>query len=142
VDRVTDVTPEFASGIGLALLTIFFAVPPLAFLGMYLASRIDRSAPTSAPPAAPTSAPLPFPDALHAFARFALVLIAVHACVVLPFTSFVTLAVSGNWPLALFLLVLLVILGTVDANGLRAWTHVFRHAAQARPASLANTAAP
>jgi hypothetical protein len=138
VDRVTDVTPEFASGIGLALLTIFFAVPPLAFVGMYLASRIDQRAPT----AAPTAAPLPFPDALHAFARFALVLIALHACVVLPFTSFVTLAVSGNWPLALFFLVLLVILGTIDANGLRAWTHVFRHAGQARPASLANTTAP
>jgi hypothetical protein len=136
MDRITDVTPEFASGIGLALLTIFFAVPPLAFLGMYLATRIDR--PT------PTPSPLPFPDALHPFARFALVLIALHACVVLPFTSFMTLAIfaSGdfatNWPLVLFLVVLLLILGTVDANGLRAWTRVFHHAAQTRPASLAN----
>lgn len=139
MDRITDVTPEFASGIGLALFTVFFAVPPLAFLGMYLASRIDR--PT------PTATPLPFPDALHPFARFAVVLIALHACVILPFTSFITLAISAsgdlstNWPLALSLLVLLFLLGVVDAKGLQTWTHVFRHAAQqARPASVAESA--
>ena len=138
MDRITDVTPEFASGIGLALMTIFFAVPPLAFLGMYLAHRSGR--PT------PTATPIPFPDALHPFARFALVLIALHACVVLPFSTFIVLAVAvppsdilpANWPLALCLFALLLLLGVVDAKGLRAWTDIFRHAArQARPVSLA-----
>jgi hypothetical protein len=133
MDLITDAgPPEFATGIAYALMTVFFAGPLLAFLGMYVAHPVTRG--TALPEE-------PFPDALHAIARFALVLIALHACIVLPATAFIGLIALGDpkaWPLSLFFVFVLLLVGLVDARGLQAWTHIFRHVAQSHPVSVAN----
>jgi hypothetical protein len=132
MDMITDGGPlALADGVRDALFTIFFCAAPLAFAGAWLARALTRQS--------SAAALVPLADAIHAFARFALVLLALNVCLVLPMTMVVALQMTTDtsaWPLWLFLLLCLTTTAIADTYGLHAWRNILGRTSQTRVLSF------
>jgi hypothetical protein len=106
---------ELGQGVGLALLTVFLCAIPVGLTGVYLARRFAAGH---------------TPSMLHALARFAVSLLTLNGCMVLPLTIALSFVPEGreNWPI----LVGLIASCLADVFGVHAWLALLRRTTSTR----------
>ncbi len=124
MDLVKDACcADFAEGIRVALLTVFFCGIPLGAIGSWLARRLARGGTASSP-------------ALHGFARFAIVLLTLNIGLLVPLTalSIGQLLVEQD-PFWYLLLAFAAISWCAGGFGIHAWLTIRRETHDTRPLS-------
>jgi hypothetical protein len=115
---------DFAEGMRVAMLTVFFCGIPIGAIGIWLARRVPRGGVASSP-------------ALHGIARFAIVLLTLNMGLLVPLTALSIAQLLAEphafWSL---LLAFAAISWCADGFGRRAWLTIRREAHDTRPLSL------